>query len=159
MTAVEGTIEPKQVDSLVAAYAEIRREPYVFEWPEGKTWTLPHLGELDYRLLAEVENIGDKASDLPYLESLFARMFGPEQAAAWAEVEVPTSVLFMLFERWVQHSGSKPGESPASKRSSKSTGTRSRPTSAASTTSVSPKRSTAGRAPRKAVSPRGNSST
>jgi len=140
--------EPRKVDSLTLAYAEIKREPYEFEWA-GQEWRLPHLGALDYRLQAEIEN--SEGLDVKQLESLFTRIFGEEQAARWAAVEVPTPVLFMLFERWVEHSGRKPGESSASKRSSKSTGTKSRPTSAPSTTSVSPKPSTAKRAPRKAA--------
>lgn len=154
MTDVEGA-ERKPVDSLVAAYNEIRRDPYEFEWPEGRTWSLPHLGALDYRLQGEIES--SDGLTVAQLEHLFARIFGTEQAEEWAKVEVPTPVLFLLFERWVEHSGRKPGESSASKRSSKNTGTKSRPTSAPSTTSASPKPSTAKRAPRKAAVPRGSS--
>ncbi len=158
---VEGVVEPRKVDSLAAAYAEVRKEPYEFEWPEGRFWTLPHLSELDYRLLAEIEDIGDKVADLSYLEGLFARIFGPEQAAAWAEVQVPTAVLMMLFDRYIKHAGGELGEGEASKPSLKNTGTKSRQTSAASTGSASPKRSTA--KPAKATSgrratPRGRSS-
>lgn len=145
-----------EVDDLDAAYAEVRRDPYVFAWA-GRDWSLPHLGNLDYRLQAEIETFN--SIDVEQMEGLFARMFGPEQAAAWAAVEVPTPVLFMLFDRWIKHAGAKPGEPPASPPSSKSTGRRSRPTSAGSTTSASPKRSTAKRAPRKAASPPANSST
>ena len=150
-TVVEGTVVD-EVDDLAAAYAEIAPKPYRFSWA-GQEWMLPHLGGLDYRLQAEIENVGENLNNLDYLEGLFARMFGAEQAARWAEVEVPTPVLFMLFDRWVKHSGAKPGEGEASKPSSRSTGRRSRPTSAASTTSASRKRSTAKKAPAKAASP------
>lgn len=145
-----------EVDDLEAAYAEVRRDPYVFAWA-GRDWSLPHLGNLDYRLQAEIETLKDL--DVEHLEGLFARLFGAEQATAWATVEVPTPVLFMLFDRWIKHSGKKQGESQPSKKSSATTGTRSRATSAGSTTSASPKRSTAKRAPRKAASPPVNSST
>lgn len=139
------------VDDLQAAYAEVAREPYVFMWAD-REWSLPHLGALDYRLQAEIESL--QTLDTKQLEELFARIFGPVQAPLWAEVEVPTPVLFMLFDRWVEHSGRKSGESRASKRSSKNTGARSRPTSAASTRgSASAKPSTAKPRARKAVSP------
>lgn len=156
MSLPQGAVVKPQVDDLEAAYAEVRRDPYVFAWA-GREFTLPHLGNLDYRLQAEIETLSNL--DVEHLEGLFARMFGPDQAKVWATVEVPTPVLFMLFDRWITHSGAKPGESPASKPSSKSTGTKSRPTSAATTTSASPKRPTAKRAPRKAASPRAKSST
>lgn len=152
--SVEGTVEPaRKGDSLVAAYAEIRRDPYVFEWPEGRWWSLPHPGDLDYRLLGELEQIDDKVADLEYLEGLFARIFGPDQAEAWQQVEVPTPVLFLLFDRYMKHAGAELGEDGASNASSKNTGTRSRRTSAGTTGSASRKRSTAKKAAPKAASP------
>lgn len=153
MTAPEQPT-PAGVDDLDAAYAEIRRDPYIFTWA-AREWSLPHLGSLDYRLQGEIEN--SDGLDLAQLESLFARIFGSEQAKAWAAVEVPTPVLFLLFERWVGHSGRKPGEEQASTPSSESTGENSRPTSGASTTSASRKRSTAKPRARKAASPRASS--
>src|ERR1051325_9535538 len=102
--AANGVVSLAEVDDLQAAYAEIRRDPYEFRWAD-QTWTLPHLGALDYRLQAELETV--QSIDVDHLESLFARMFGPEQAARWAQVEVPSPVLFMLFDRWIQHSGAK----------------------------------------------------
>ena len=76
----------KQKISGFYAYQEIRREPYTFQWAD-RQWTLPHLGELDYRLQAEIESV--EGLDVKQLENLFARIFGPTQAAAWAQVEVP----------------------------------------------------------------------
>ncbi len=150
--AIEGTVEPaRKVDSLTAAYAEIRKEPYVFEWA-GREWELPHIAELDFRLLAEIDQIEDKVADLAYHEGLFARLFG-KQAQAWAQVEVPTSVLMMLFDRYVKHAGGELGEGEASKPSSKSTGTKSRRTSGTTTRgSGSRKRSTAKKAAPKVAS-------
>lgn len=141
-------VAPDGVDDLQRAYQAIRRQPYTFQWAD-RQWTLPHLGELDYRLQAEIESV--EGLDVKALENLFARIFGPTQAAAWAQVEVPTPVLMMLFDRWVKHAGGELGEQPASKPSSVSTGRKSRPTSGPTTTSASPKRSTAKRVPRKAA--------
>jgi hypothetical protein len=162
VTAEDKTITGWQVtqdvvDDLDAAYKAVAREPYRFRWV-GREWALPHIGELDYRLQAEIEDISELS--LAQVDDLFRRLFGPEQADDWAQATQPGQFLSLLFERWIKHSGRKPGESPASKRSSKSTGAKSRPTSAASTPgSDSPKPSTAKRAPRKAASPRGRSST
>lgn len=145
------------VDDLDAAYAEIVREPYHFTW-QGRTWSLPHMGELDFRLQAEIESMDEYTIDS--IDKLFKRIFGAEQAADWAQTTVTGPFLAMLFDRWLAHSGAKSGESEASKESSENTGEKSRPTSAPTTTgSASPKPSTARRAPRKAVSRRGKSST
>lgn len=142
-----------EVDDLDAAYAEVRREPYLFKWV-GRQWTLPHIGELDYRVQAEIEDISELS--LAQVNDLFKRLFGPEQADDWEQATQPGPFLSILFERWIKHSGRKQGESSASKRSSKSTGAKSRPTSGASTPSASRSRSSAKpakRAPRKAARP------
>lgn len=144
-------------DDLQAAYAEIARKPYRFYWAD-RWWVLPHIGELDYRVQAEIENFGSEVT-LERIDELFRKIFGPQQAQAWSEATQPGPFLEMLFQRWLAHSGAKPGEEQASTPSSKSTGRSSRPTSAASTTSASPKRSTAKRAPRKAASRPASSST
>lgn len=139
-------------DDLDAAYAEIRKAPYVFTWA-GREFSLPHLAELDFRLQMKIEEA--QSLDAKELLDLFDEMFGEQQAADFAKVTMPTGALFMLFERWLAHSGAKPGEDSASTGSSGTTGKRSRQTSAGSTGSGSPKRSTAKeaakRAPRKAV--------
>jgi hypothetical protein len=146
-----------EFDDLDAAYAEVARKPYGFTW-DKRRWVLPHIGELDFRIQAEIENANELTLD--QVNDLFMRLFGPLQAAEWKATVQPGPFLQILFERWIKHSGRKPGESRASRRSSKSTGASSRPTSAATTAaSASPKRSTAKRAPRKAASPRGSSST
>lgn len=139
-------------DDLDAAYAEIRKEPYVFTWA-GREFSLPHLAELDFRLQMRIEEA--QSLGAPELLALFDEMFGPEQAADFAKVTMPTGALFMLFERWLNYSGAKLGEDSASSGSSGSTGKSSRRTSGGTTGSASPKRSTAKkaakRAPRKAV--------
>lgn len=144
-------------DDLQAAYAEIARAPYRFFWAD-RWWTLPHLGELDFRIQAEIEAFGSEVT-LERVDELFRKIFGREQADDWVKATQPGPFLDLLFKRWLAHSGAKPGESPASKPSSKTTGRNSRPTSGGSTTSASPKRSTGKRAPRKAASPPVNSST
>ena len=143
------------VDDLDAAYAEIAREPYRFTW-QGRKWELPHMGELDFRLQSEIESMDEYT--LEAIDALFQRIFGAEQAAEFAKIRVTGPFLAMLFERWLKHSGAAPGESEASNGSSENTGENSRPTSGTTTTgSGSPKLSTAKRAPRKRVSPRGKS--
>jgi hypothetical protein len=142
------------VDDLDAAYAEIRREPYAFRL-NGRDWILPHIQDLDYRVLADIETMN--TADVPAILSLFNRMFDPEQAAAWADTPVPNPVLFLLFERWLAHGGAQSGEDSASSGSSGSTGKSSRRTSGGSTGSGSRASSSAKkaapkkRAPRKAV--------
>jgi hypothetical protein len=154
--AIAGEPGKAAADDLDAAYAEIRREPYIFTWA-GREWSLPHLSDIDYRTMLKIEQRDELGVE--ELVALFAELFSQDQQVAWAEAVVPLPVVFMLFDRLMKHSGAKPGESPASEPSSESTGANSKPTSAASTDSASPKRSTAKRAPRKAASRRGNSST
>lgn len=153
---MSGISSVSAADDLDAVYAEIRKEPYVFTWA-GREWALPHLSDLDFRVQLKIENA--ESLDVNELIALFGEMFGPDQATAWADVPVPTPVLYLLFERWLNHSGAKPGEDSASSSSSKSTGKSSRRTSGATTASASRKPSTAKRAPRKAASPPANSST
>jgi hypothetical protein len=145
--------EVEEFDDLDAAYAEVARKPYGFVWA-GQKWVLPHIGELDYRVQAEIESVSELT--LPQINDLFKRLFGPAQADRWDAAPQPGSMLSIFFERWIKHGGRKPGESMASKRSSKSTGAKSRPTSAVSTTSASRSRSSAKpakRAPRNAAKP------
>jgi hypothetical protein len=153
---VTGEVMPAaEVDDLDAAYAEVAREPYRFQW-QGRQWELPHMAELDYRIQDEIENT--ESFDITAINKLFDRMFGADQAAAFQETRVTAPFLAMLFDRWLKHSGARPGESEASTGSSENTGGSSRPTSPASTGSGSPKRSTAKRAPGKAATRPGNSS-
>lgn len=143
------------VDDLDAAYAEIRKAAYDFQFA-GRSWSLPHLSDLDYRLMNRIESYTTLTT--AELEGLFEEILG-DQAGQWQQTQVPTPVLFMVFERWIKHSGGELGEDSASNASSANTGRRSRRTSGGSTGSGSPKRSTAKKAPRKAASPPVNSST
>lgn len=148
--------KPK-VHDLQARYREIAAEPYTFTWAD-REWTVPHMRELDYRILTMIEGFDQVGVD--EAKSLFDSIFGGgEQAEAWDRANVPAGFLLFLFEDWTEYSGGEQGEDEASKPSSKSTGTKSRRTSGTTTTSASPKRSTAKRAPRKAASPRVKSST
>jgi hypothetical protein len=140
-------------DDLDAAYAEIRKEPYAFTLG-GRRWLLPHMADLDYRMLIRIEK--HESLDADALAGLFTDLFGADQRQAWTDTQVPLPQLYLLWERYMKHCGVHPGEEPASSGSSGSTGTSSRRTSGTSTASVSPKRSTARkaaskRAPRKAA--------
>lgn len=154
--AVTGEVVDPEVEDLQRAYAEIAGKPYKFTWVD-RTWTVPHLRELDYRLQAEIEGLDEIGLD--EIKALFGRIFDAQQAAAWDQVQVPAPFMLFLFDKWIKHSGGKQGEEKASEPSSESTGANSKPTSDASTDSGSPKPSTAKRAPRKAASRRASSST
>lgn len=153
--------KPPGSDDLDAAYAEVRRDPYGFTWM-GREWTLCHFGELDIETQDAIERSSEM--DMERLKQLFVEAMGEQQADDWSRVRRPPEFLSMLFERWLKHSGAKPGEGSASSGSSKSTGGRSRRTSGGSTASASRSRSTAkraapaNRAAKKAASPPGKSS-
>jgi hypothetical protein len=145
-----------KVHDLQARYREIAADPYEFTWAD-RTWKLPSMRSLDYRIQGQIE--GYTSIGIAELEGLFNRIMGKDQAEAWADVDVPSDFLMMLFGEWTEFSGAQQGESPASSNSSANTGTSSRRTSGGATGSGSPKRSTGKRAPRKAVSPPASSST
>jgi hypothetical protein len=153
-TAVASEVVGKP-DDLDAAYAEIRKQPYDFQFA-GRSWSLPHLSDLDYRLMNRIESYTTLTTT--ELEGLFNEILG-DQAEQWGQTKVPTPVLYMVFERWIKHSGGELGEEPASSGSSGSTGKSSRRTSGGTTGSGSRKRSTAKKAAPKVASPPGNSST
>ncbi len=148
--------EVEEFDDLDAAYAEVRRRPYGFVWA-GQKWVLPHIGSLDWRLRARIEDMDSLGIDDIY--QLFADMFGPGQAERWKQTVQPTDALPLLFERWLAHSKVKQGEDEASNDSSENTGENSRPTSAPSTGSDSLKPSTAPTAEELAALQPANSST
>ncbi len=146
---------PKVFD-LQAKYQAQAREPFRFTWAD-REWVLPHLAELDFLLQAEIEAWSPKDTTVDNINEFFAKIFGPEQASAWATVNRPLPFVYMLFDEWLKHSGAEPGESPASDDSSTSTEAKSRRTSGGSTGSGSRKRSSAAaptkRVPRKKAAP------
>lgn len=135
-------------------HRHVAKQPYSFPW-QGRDWVLPHMAGLDYRLQNQIAKFD--TLDMDELEQLFDRMLGKEQAAEWAQVDVPGDYLTMVFTDWLEHSGEQAGEDSASNDSLKTTGTSSRQTSRASTTTGSSKSSSAKkatprkRAPRKAT--------
>lgn len=138
-------------------YQEVAKEPYEFDWAD-RAWTMPNLHSLDYRIQSKIFDFASLSGT--ELETLFGRLLGDGQAEEWAAVEVPGDFLALMFEDWVEYSGESQGEDSASNDSSTNTGTNSRPTSGASTAaSGSRRQSSAKRAPRKAASRPGNSST
>jgi hypothetical protein len=137
------------VDDLERLYAESAGEPYRFTWA-GQQWTLPHLRELDFKILAKLEKLDPATADEASVNELFDDIMDAEQGPAFRETHRPLPFLLLLLDRWTKHSGAEPGESSASSKSSPSTGTRSRRTSTGSTASASQKPSKAAkRAPRK----------
>src|SRR5262249_6242318 len=139
-------------DDLDAAYAEIRRAPYTFQW-QGREWTVCHFAELDYETQGKLEGSTDMGLD--DLQGLFREAMGDAQYAEWGRGRRPVDLLPILFERWVKHSGSKQGEDSASSGSSGSTGKSSRRTSGGSTGSGSRASSSAKKAtPAKKAAPK-----
>ena len=115
---------------LDAAYAAERQEPFRFLW-KGSWWTVPHLSEIDWRLTALADEM-----DIDAIREVLARGLG-EQAEEFERTDQPTPAMLKLFDRWLVHSGMKPGEAPGSDGSSPSTAEPSPQTSTSSTASPS----------------------
>ena len=128
---------------------EAQSEPYWFKWAD-RWWRLPHLSMLDFAAQARVESFHETIADVTDVDTvtdrintLFRLIMGEEQGTAFAHVDRPLNVLLDILHQWITHSGGEVGESEASTGSSKSTERPSKPTSTATTTSGSRKRSTA----------------
>jgi hypothetical protein len=143
--------------SLTKAYSEVAQPPFEFDWND-QDFTLPHMGELDFRVRARLQDM-DGATNVDDVKFLLTAVLGDEQGARFLNTNLPDRAILMLLKQWGEHSGVETGESEASNSSSNNTGTNSRPTSKPSTASTSPRASTARRAPRKAPSRPANSST
>ncbi|MEU7843953.1 hypothetical protein AB0B39_23670 [Micromonospora sp. NPDC049114] len=103
------------VFDLDAYVAEHRKVPYRFRYG-GQDFALPHAQDTDWRVM-EVADQGDVEA----IQTLFRRGLGPEQWERFDELPQPAGAMGELFRRWQAHSGTKPGESPASPGSSEST--------------------------------------
>ncbi|MFI7073557.1 hypothetical protein [Micromonospora sediminicola] len=117
---------------LDAAWAEEQRTPFTFTWA-GSRWTLPHLGDIDWRMVALADEM-----DLPAIQEVLRTGMG-ERAAEWEDTPQPAPAMLKLFDAWLEHSGMRPGEAPGSDGSSPSTEEPSPPISTASTASASAK--------------------
>lgn len=116
---------------LDAAWAEERREPFRFRWA-GVRWEVPHLTEIvDWRQVADADSM-----DLTAIQALLRTGMG-ERAEEWAAVTQPVPAMFKLYDRWMEHSGMRPGEAPGSDDSSGSTEEPSPPISTDTTASPS----------------------
>ncbi|WP_433651028.1 hypothetical protein ACQP2C_32465 [Micromonospora zamorensis] len=103
------------VFDLDAYVAEHRKEPYAFHYG-GQDFELPHAQDTDWRV-AEAADQGD----VDAIRTLFRLGLGAEQWARFEKLPQPAGAMGELFRRWQAHSGTKPGESPASPSSSGST--------------------------------------
>ncbi len=137
------------VFDLDAAHAEQAGEPFSFKW-KGTRWEFPPITDADWRILsiADQLNVADGAEDLDTdaiasLERLFKLAVPEERAEEWERTRQPISAMILLFQRWMRHSGQKPGETSGSDVSSQSTAEPSPPTSPATTKSASRPRSSA----------------
>jgi hypothetical protein len=147
------------VFDLQQVYAE-QAGPFRFRWAD-RVWELPHLRMLDFEVQLKVATFADSLTGVTDVEGtrdrindLFSLIMGVEQGEAWAKVQRPVNMIGQLFEQWTKHSGAAEGESSASNGSSTSTGRPSKPTSTASTTSASRRRTPVKKA---AAGRRGNS--
>ncbi|MEU7771222.1 hypothetical protein AB0C44_07840 [Micromonospora taraxaci] len=103
------------VFDLDAYVAEHRKEPYRFRYG-GQDFELPHAQDTDWRVAQAADQ-----GDVEAIQTLFRRGFGPEQWERFDALPQPAGAMGELFRRWQAHSGTKPGESPASPSSSEST--------------------------------------
>jgi hypothetical protein len=113
--------------------AEADRRAFTFSY-QGREWSIRHMADLDYRLARD----GALKGDLDAIDKLFRRGMGQEQFAAWeAETDVPSEVLKVIFDDYLEHCGTSRGKSQDSTPSSGSTETPSKPASKPRTKSTS----------------------
>lgn len=89
--------------------AELAKLPkgksFVFGYA-GRRWTLPHFVHADYRVRAQIEAAETITS--ADVSAMFERMFGLEQAEAWARVPQTGDAIILLFQQWVEHAAANP---------------------------------------------------
>ena len=99
--------QPGPVFDLDAVEREARREPFVFRL-KGRTFTLPHMADLDHKVLLAVDE-GDAAAMTAALQAGLAGRY-----AEFSQLPLSLSGVKTLIEAWMRHSGLAVGESPAS---------------------------------------------
>lgn len=109
------TDTPDVVFDLDAYVAEHRKTPYHFRYG-GQYFELPHASDTDWRV-AEAADMGNVEA----IRALFRRGLTAPQWERFDALPQPAGAMGELFRRWQAHSGTKPGESPASPASSAST--------------------------------------
>lgn len=102
--------KPTKAFDLDAVEAEAAGEPFEFMFG-GRTYTLPHLHDIDRSLL----NAADQG-DVAAMQEAFRSGLGDDYEEFNAK-PMKLRSLNALFAAWVEHSGLKPGESQASTRS------------------------------------------
>ena len=103
------------VFDLDAAEAEAARSRFPFRYG-GREWSLAHLADLDWRVVARADT-----GDMEAVREAVRDGLGADQHAEFEQLRQPVSAMTALFDRWLTHSGLRPGESPASTDSSGST--------------------------------------
>lgn len=102
--------KPAKVFDLDAVEAEAAGEPFSFVFG-GRTYTLPHLHDIDRKLL----NTADQG-DIAAMREAFKTGLGDDYEEFEAQ-PMKLRSLEALFRAWTEHSGLQPGESQASTRS------------------------------------------
>lgn len=95
---------------LDAVEAEASGEPFEFTFG-GRTYTLPHLKDIDRRVLDAADQ-----GDIAAMKEAFRTGLGSDYAEFDAK-PMKLGSLDALFRAWTEHSGLTPGESRASTRS------------------------------------------
>ena len=102
------------VFDLDAVAAEATKEPFRFRFG-GREWSLAHLSDIDWRVVARADT-----GDLDAVREAVSSGLG-DQFAEFDQLPQPISMMTVLFDRWLAHSGLAAGEQPASPTSSEST--------------------------------------
>lgn len=95
---------------LDAVEAEASGEPFEFTFG-GRTYTLPHLKDIDRRVLDAADQ-----GDIAAMKEAFRTGLGDDFEEFDAQ-PMKLGTLDALFRAWTEHSGLQPGESRASTRS------------------------------------------
>lgn len=104
--AAQKASEPAQFD-LDTLEAERRHETFTFTFG-GREFTLPHMRDIDRKLMRQV----DEGSHWAAEEALKIGL--GEQYDAFEELPLSLFGLNELFKAWLEHSGMREGESQAS---------------------------------------------
>lgn len=114
-----------------AIAAEAEKRAFTFPYA-GRTWRIRRQEDIDWRLLKR-----SITGDVEAVDAIFEHGMGPDQYAAWGDVDQMKSVVSAIFQDYMEFCGIDPGKSENSTGSSESTETPSRPASKRPTRSTS----------------------
>jgi hypothetical protein len=103
-------VKPAKPFDLDAVEAEAAGEPFDFAY-KGHTYTLPHLHDMDRKVLLAADQ-GERAA----MDELFRSGLGDDYEQFDTQA-MKLRTLNALFEKWLRHCGLEPGELQASTRS------------------------------------------